>query len=959
MITKQHFSKKISLQAVFVFIIFFSVFSFVGFNTVSAFGTEIPCISKGWPHDAVDLQPDPAVRYGTLDNGLRYVIMQNKEPKDRVGLYLNIQAGSLKEVDEQRGLAHFLEHMLFNGTTHYPPGTLVEYFQSIGMNFGSDTNAHTNFNETVYNILLPKGDRKHLDEGLLVIADYARGALLLEKEVDRERGIILAEKRTRDSVGYRLYEKKNQFFFEGTRVPERMPIGTEETLEKADADLLRTFYDSWYRPSNTIIVVVGDVNPDIAGELIKKHFSGFADPGIQPSCYEFGTVKEKGTSILYVNEPELGYTEVSVSNRWNESPSRDSKEFQQKDLENYVAALLMNNRLKKVVKMPESPVTNARIYSGIFLQRVGYTTITARTEAKKWQEGLELLNITLRQALTAGFAQPELDRVKKEIIADLEKQVKTKESRDSRKLAGDIIRQLNRNQVFLSPEQELELYKPMLDALTLDDVNRIFRDLWAPENRQVFVGGTADLGDATNKEDVVRSVFEKSETRELPAWVNGEAVAFPYLPIPDHPAAIIERKELVDIDAQQVRFENGTILNIKRTDFQPNEVLVSVHFGSGSLSEPLEGLAMLSGAVVRESGFGRLTKDELEEALAGKNVSLNFSIGQESFRLNGKGLNSEVELLLQLIQTQLLAPAFRDDAYQLSMERFQQMYEQLQSSVDGMMKLAGERFLAGGNTHYGLPEKDVFNALTLEQVRQWLAPAFDNDRLEVTIVGDIDLEKTIALTGRYLGEIERNKDFPENKEKIVFPVGKRLALNVASQIDKAQVVIAWSTDDFWDISRTRRLNVLASVFDDRLRVEIREKLGAVYSPVVYNVSSRVAEGYGVLRAIMTVDPKQAEEMANRVRETGANLASSGVTDEELTRALEPTLTSIKDMMRTNRYWLQSVLTLSSRHPEQLGWPLTIQDDFASIKTEDVSALASRFLLPEKSAEIVFSPEDTK
>lgn len=209
---------------------------------------EVSCVSRGWPHDGSDLRPDPAVHFGTLDNGLRYVILPNREPADRVGLYLNIQAGSLHESDSQRGYAHFLEHMLFNGTENYPPGTLVEYFQSIGMGFGSDTNAHTNFHETVYRLLLPDGSEKNLREGLLVMADYARGALLLESEVERERGIILAEKRSRDSAGYRLYEKRMRFSFAGTRVAERFPIGTEEALRKADAAGLRSFYDSWYRP---------------------------------------------------------------------------------------------------------------------------------------------------------------------------------------------------------------------------------------------------------------------------------------------------------------------------------------------------------------------------------------------------------------------------------------------------------------------------------------------------------------------------------------------------------------------------------------------------------------------------------------------------------------------------------------------------------------------------------------
>lgn len=919
---------------------------------------DISCVSQGWPHDKSDLKPDPAVVFNTLDNGMRYVIMENNEPKNRVGLYLNVQAGSLEETDGERGLAHFLEHMLFNGTTHYPPGTLVKYFQSIGMSFGADTNAHTSFNETVYKILLPDGGRKHLDEGLLVMADYARGALLLENEVDRERGIIMAEKRARDSVGYRLYEKRTRFSFIGTRVPERLPIGTEETLENADSSLLRHYYDSWYRPENMILVIVGDVDGSTVRDLVRKNFNTLTSPPVEPVCYDFGRIEQKGTRVLYAHEPELGYTEVSIGTRWNEEPSGDSVAIQVRELKKYVAASLLNNRLKRLVNQPQSPLTTARAYSGIFLQRAGYSTISARTEADKWQEGLDLLNLTLRQALESGFSEVELVRTRKEIMADLKKEVKTVGGRNSRDLASRIIRSLNSNEVFLSPEQELELYGPVLETLEIKEVNRVFRTLWEPDNRQVMVAGTADIETSTNPEDVVRQVVLDSDRKKLAEWQSGTEKKFPYLPVPVQDADITENILLTDIDTRQVRFANNTVLNIKKTDFQPNEVLVSVHFGRGRLGQPQPGLGKLAEAVVRESGVGKFTRNELEEALAGSNVTVSFMVGRESFSLKGRGLSSEFELLMQLVRTRLLDPVFREEAYRLSMDRFSEMYEQVESSVEGMIKLKGERFLAGGNPRYGLPPRAQFEGLEIAQVEQWLLPVFKNAPLEVTVVGDIDPEEVTKLVGKYFGTLDRSLSERGKLDDIQFPAGKSLAGSVQSKIDKAVVIVAWQTDDFWDISRTRRLNALSSVFDDRLRVEIREKLGAAYSPVVYNQSSRVAPGYGVLRAILTVDPRQVRLVAERVREVGANLAVSGITEEELQRALEPTLTSIKDMVRTNRYWLQSVLSLSSRHPEQLTWPLTIQSDFASITTEEVGELAARYLQYDSAAEIMFSPVAT-
>ena len=917
---------------------------------------EVPCITKGWPHDRSNLKPDPALVFGTLENGLRYVIMQNDEPKDRVGLYLNIQAGSLGESDDQRGYAHFLEHMLFNGTTNYPPGTLVEYFQSIGMGFGSDTNAHTSYNETVYRLLLPDGTEKNLHDGLLVMADYARGALLLENEVERERGIILAERRTRDSANYRLYEKRTKFSYAGTQITERFPIGTEETLRKADADSLRSFYDSWYRPENMILVVVGDVDVDLAGKLVAERFNPLGTPAKNPECYDFGKVEEIGEHFLYVYEPEIGSTEITIGTSWNIIPVADSIERQQVEMKKYITVLLFQNRLKQLVRQTGSPFTKAHSYSGSFLERIGYATVSAKVEGEKWQEGFELLHTSLRQSIEHGFSLRELVRAKKEIMADLKKDVQTAASRDSRKLANNIIHTLNSNEVLLSPQQALELYGPVVESMSLSEANVIFKDMWSHNNRRVIVAGTAVIEGEKNPEETIRSVYEFSRLKQIDPWQENNEVAFPYLPVPEAVFSISDHDHFDAIDMDRFIYANGTVLNVKKTSFQPNEVLVEVHFGLGKSSEEIPGLTMLADAVINESGVGSLTRNQLEDALAGHNVNISFRTGAESFSLKGKGLSSELELMLQLIETRLYDPAFREDAYLLSMERFSQMYEQMSSSVDGAMQLQGAKFLAGDNPHYGMPAADQFKQLTLDQVKQWLAPVFDGAPLEISVVGDVDSAHVTDLVGRYFGTKNRQYENDNVIGSVEFPVGGSLHKSVVSQVDKALVVIAWPTDDFWDISRTRRLNILSRVFADRLRVEIREKRGAVYSPQVWNHSSRSQPGYGVLRAMLTVDPDKSEGIVAKVREVGSILSREGVTEAELTRSLEPSLTSIKDMKQTNRYWMESVLSLSSQHSEQLEWPLTIQDDFASITAKEISEFASRYLNPKVSAEIIFMPK---
>ncbi|WP_457574320.1 M16 family metallopeptidase [Desulfolithobacter sp.] len=933
----------------------------VGGAGLQGYGDELPlsCISKGWPQDASDLQPDPALRFGILQNGLRYVLMENREPRGRVAMYLDVQAGSVNETDEQRGLAHFLEHMLFNGTTHFPPGTLIEYLQSVGMEFGADTNAHTSYGETVYKLVLPDNSDKRIREGLLIMADYARGALLLEEEVDRERGIILAEKRARDSARSRAARERMHFAFAGTRIATRDIIGTEETLLAADSRLLRAYYDAWYRPENMILVVVGDMNPDRVESMLRERLAVLKAADLLPQCPDFGKVARRGTEVFYLHEPELGATQIYLESVWDRDPEPDTREWEKKFFTRYVATAIMNNRLEILTARPDSPLTSAHAYYGALLQRVGYTTLRAVTDGDQWQKALSLLTSTLRQALEYGFTSAELERVQRDIMADLQKQVQTKASRRSSKLASQLVDHLNDNQVFKSPEQEKQLYGTLLKKMTLQEVNQAFRDLWSRDNRLVEILGNTDLGqgEETPEQQILR-IYSKALAESVRPWIEEEVSIFPYLSPQKERGRVVGHTVHGQIDAATWVFGDGTRLHVKKTDFEPGEVRLAVSFGDGRLAVPSPGLDRLAESVVSESGFGRMTREQLARALAGRSADIRFQVDEECFVITGKALSQELELLVQLVQAQLEDPAFRVEAYRLAMDRYRQMYDQMESSVEGMMQLLGEVFLAGGNQRYGMVDRKQFMALTLKEVEEWLRPILAKARLEISVVGDVEPEKVVTLVSRYFGASSRTLEPGAKGEKIDFPAGQTLQRSVKTETEKALVVAAWETDDFWDISRTRRLGVLASILGDRLRREIREKLGATYSPVVYNRSSRVDPGYGVLRSMIIVDPARADSLLKRMEQVGTDIARQGVSADDLQRALKPTLTSIRDMMRSNRYWLESVLLLSDRHPEQLQWPLSIQKDFASIKPEELTGLAGKYLRPDRLAGVLLKTEKT-
>ncbi|MDY6789774.1 MAG: insulinase family protein [Thermodesulfobacteriota bacterium] len=928
-------------------------------GTINACGAdEMPC----WPHEKSDLDPDPEIVFGKLPNGLRYVLMENHEPKARVSMHLNVQAGSMNESDSEQGLAHFLEHMLFNGSTHFKPGELVKYFQSIGMQFGADANAHTGFYETVYDVLLPHGDREDLEKGLVVLKDYAQGALLLPSEIDRERKVVLAEKRTRDSASYRTFISTLKFELPDTRITERLPIGKESIIKNADQSLFKKFYDTWYRPEKMVIVMAGDFDTEVAAKLIQDNFSSISPRASPKPDSDIGKINHKGIKSFYHFEKETGNTTVSIEVIAKTDKTPDSFALQKKWLLRDIASRMVQDRLDAMVGKPGTPFTSAAISSGIYLRQIEYAAITADCSPENWKETLSVVEQTLRQAIEHGFTKSELNRVKKDFISGLDNAVKKAPTRNSRTLARDIISHVNNDRVLQSPGQGKTLFTPVIRSAALKNVHESFRKTWAPEHRLVLVTGNAKISSGKiDPKDIILSSFNQSRKVKVSPPVDKKSVTFPYLAEPEHRGRIVAKTVIDDLKIVQVDFENGVRLNLKKTDFKADEVKVLLAFGSGRSEEPADkaGLAQLSEAVINESGLGSLEKDDIERALAGKNTSVFFEIDEDKFSLNGTSVTKEIELLFQLIYAHLVDPGYRENAYQLSIKRFEQEYKALSSSIDGAMMLSGRRFLAGGDSRFGLPGFDELKKLTLKDIRSWIDKPLKHGRLEVSVVGDFDIDLMIDTVSRYLGSLPVRKESEHDKRSDLpeFPAAQILKTEVPTKINKGIVIVAYPSEDLWDINRSRRLSVLAEIFSDRLRENIREKLGAVYSTFAFNSPKRAYPGYGVFYSMAYIDPAQAGLIQSQIKKIASDISQNGVTQEELKRALKPTLTGIKEMLEKNSYWLGTVLCQSVTYPQQLKWSRTILRDYASIRADEVSALAEKYLDNSKAATIIIKPVD--
>ncbi|MCJ8502157.1 M16 family metallopeptidase [Desulfatitalea alkaliphila] len=914
-----------------------------------------------WPHEGSDLAPDPDTTFGRLPNGLRYLLKENQTPRDRVSMHLYVQVGSLAEHDGEEGLAHFLEHMLFNGSTHFSPGELVKYFQRIGMQFGPDANARTGFAQTVYDILLPRGDAESIAEGLLVLRDFAAGALLLPDQVEKEIPVVLAEKRARDSARYRALEAAFAFEMPDSLPARRFPIGTEAAIESFDEASVREFYDAWYHPERMFLVMVGDFDHATAREWIVERFGDLQPRGAERALPDFGRFAHHGVKAFYHFDRELGATSVSIGTVTQSSTPPDSTDRRRRMLQEEIAYRILQRRLDALLRQPESVMTSVRASAGDYLQQIRYSEITAETTPQQWEETLTTLENTLRQALVHGFAQAELDRARRAYLAELQREADEENTVDSKRLAGAIMDSLGRRHVFQSAAQRLELLAPMLEEMCVAQVNKAFETSWAAPHRLVAVSGNAEIAPASlSTEAYIRQRFEIAGEQPIQPPAAGEAIAFPYLEPPATPGAIARRTVHEDLGIVQIDFANGLRLSLKPTDFKQNEVLAALSFGHGKSMEPADmpGLAQMSQAVVNGSGFGALDRIELEDALAGRLAEISLEVREEMFVVRGEAVPQELPLLFELYHTLLNDPGFQPDALQVALRRFEQQDRALRHSAEGVLQREGIAFLAGGDSRFGWPAWEQLQQVSLGHIARWFGQPLGEAPLELVMVGDFDVEEAVALAARYLGGLpaRRESDGRPDRPGPRFPAGQALQLHPDTAMERALLMVAFPTDDFWDIRRTRRLNVLADLLSERLRVGIRENMGAAYSPFAYHRAHRAYQGYGFLAAYLLVDPRQVEAVAAEVDSIVDRLRDGGIADDELRRALDPTLTQIKDLRRLNGYWLNSVLIGSRRHPEQLDWAREMEKDFAAITVDAMNSLAAKYLDQFKAARIVIRPE---
>ncbi|HNC23595.1 MAG TPA: insulinase family protein [Opitutaceae bacterium] len=908
---------------------------------------------------ASDLAADPAAKFGTLPNGFRYVILPNHEPKGRASLRLLVLAGSLHETEEQRGLAHFLEHMAFNGGDHFKPGTLVEFFQRMGMSFGGDTNANTSFDRTLYLLELPDTKEATLAEGFSVLADDAGGLLLPAEMVEKERGIILSEKRARDSVGFRIFLSQFETTLGTTLFPKRVPIGDVNVIEHAPRERFVDFWNTWYRPERMAVIVVGDVDVAQVERMVTETFSRITARAPARPEPDRGQVAEfTGVRTNFCSEPEAPNTSVSITMVTPYAFEPDTAANRLKDLPRSVAISMLNRRLAELAKKENAPFTDASASASENFDLFRSASIDVNCKPEQWTAALAVGDQELRRALEHGFSAAELHEVVASYLNGLDQSVKSASTRHSDRLANEIAEGILHREVFTTPAAEQALYAPALAKLTVDDCLAALRKAFSAPGRYVLVAGNAKIpGDANA---AIAAAYAQSQQVAVAAPAAAAEQKWAYTDF--GPAGqVTKRKHVEDLDLYLVEFANGVRLNLKKTDFEAGRIRLSARVGYGLLSEPADqrGLALFSGNTFDLGGLGKHSVDDLRRILAGHTVGVGLRMGPDAIDFGGLTTRDELVLELQLLAAKLTDPGYRPEAQRQARKALEQAYIAFAHTPQGPLATEVASLVASGDPRFGMPAKEVMLSRTLEESRAWLTPQLTHGPLELAIVGDLDVEATIDAVARTLGALPAREARVEHAEwrHLVFPAQSFTKdYSIQSEIPKGVVRLYWPSSDGMEARRARRLNMLAAVLQDRLRVKVREEVGGTYSPGAGSNASDTFPGYGYFAASVDVAPDAAAKMAGIVLAAADDLAQHGVTEDQLTRAKQPGLTALRESLRANPYWLGSVLSRAQEKPEVLDWCRNRIADVESISAAEVSALAKQYLSRDRASTVTILPK---
>lgn len=907
-----------------------------------------------------ELPTDPRLVTGELANGLRYIVMKHSNPPGRTNIWLHVSSGSLNETDKQRGIAHYLEHMAFNGSTNFPPGTVVPLFESLGLTFGRHQNAFTSFDQTTYQLSLPDTSDEKVDKAMMFMSDVAFNLLLDEKEIEEERGIIGEEKRTRLGAQQRVQEEFLKVIAPGSKIGDRLPIGTDETIKTVQRPDFVDYYSTFYKPSNMTLMIVVDGDPQAFVEKIPQYFAkgektakpADLDPGVTPSVGMRGSV----LTDAELTNASLGFMRVSPAD-----PATTTYEIARERLVEGIATAAFNRRIDAKVNDGVLTCLGGGSFSGTQFGAMRISQVSWDVKPEAWQNGLEEMGTEVRRATLHGFTQKEIDAVKAEILADTKRSVSQESSLPVRAVIGGMNGAVARGDTITSAAQDLEMIEAFLPTVTAAEVNETFARMFDTSAGMFSLQGPASMAVPSNEELASIGSAAMQVSPEADAETTAASSLLSTLPA----AATISEVSTHEASAvTSAWLSSGARLHHRFMDIRKDAVTVSINLARGIIntaSMQERAVADAAGLAWSQPATSTLSSTNIRDLMTGKNVSVGGGVGQDTMSLVVSGTPADLEEGMKLAHLLLTDPKIEASALDQWKTRQLEAISMRDKDPRAAFGVAvAQTAMPKDDARTQPMTKEAVEAVTLEAAQAWLKSAIAKAELELAIVGDISQEQAFMLAAQYVGSTgERERISSSTLDELRMlkrPVGPmREDRTIKTKTDQALVLGGFYTADADNTADNRAMQLASQSIDSRMTKIIRERDQLVYSISPRNSGGVTWPGMGTFAAVAPTEPSKVPALAERIEEIYTEFAKTGPTPEELAVGQKQIANTLDESMRDPGFWVQRLGTLEYRNTK-LDDVMGAAAAYPQITAEQVREAFAKYYKPENFMIITMTPE---
>lgn len=909
-----------------------------------------------------ELPFDATIRTGVLDNGMRYYIKQNPKPEQRVELRLAINAGSMQEEDSQQGLAHFVEHMCFNGTKNFEKNALVNFLELTGVRFGADLNAYTSFDETVYMLQLPTDKEGLVDKGLLVMHDWAGAVTFANEEIDKERGVILSEWRTRLGADERMRQSYWPKIFYNSRYANRLPIGTTEVITKAPYERLTTFYKDWYRPNLMALIVVGDINVDEIEKKVKEQFSKLKNPENPKEKIIYDVPGHKETFVGVATDPEATRVFLQVIHKHDPVIIKTLDDYRS-SLMNSLYDLMMSDRYDELGQKPDAPFSFAGSGYGNYVRNKDAYFIQAAAKENSIEACIRSVMTEQIRLQKHGFTDTELERAKISLLRSYEQAFKEKDKTTSGSLSMECVSHFLQQQPLFGIEKELQLVKELVPTIKLAEVNQLANKWITKENRAVVLTAPAKEGLKIPTEEYIKQILAELENVQVEPYKD-KFLDMPLMAQEPKAGSVTATKTITDngLNVTEYTLSNGVKVILKPTDFQNDQILLSAFSPGGhSIYDDKDFLtAANADAIVSGGGVGDFDRLALDKKLNGKTVRMSPYINELYEGFEGSSSKEDFETMLQLVHLYATKPRKDKEAFETFMNDMKEEMRNALSSPQAYFSNEFQKVLSNNHLRRkGLLTEDEMKTINFERAFEIYNDRFsDCSDFTFVMVGNVDPEKAKPLIEKYLGSLP-NKNRKENWKDVGVTIpkeGKTLPL-VKGLAPQSNVIIAFPKEEQWSREKAFHVESMVAVLNIMVRENLREDKGGVYSPFVGGGFSRDPKGSSQVIVFFQCAPEDVEKLVAAVKEEVKSLQTKGPSEDNMAKVKETRRRGYETNSKRNNFWV-SILNDSYQHNES---PLRVFDTekrIEELKAVDVQNAAKNFVDLDKAIIVTVKPEKT-